>query len=90
MYDFIFLSEDLRKFFENSVSIQQLLLDFEDYFCEMGYTYWISMKKCWDYFGLNISCTIGFSGPEKKENLCYEQENIRTYSLNMLLAPKIY
>ena len=32
-----FLSEDLRKFFENSMSIQQLLLDFEDYFCEMDY-----------------------------------------------------
>lgn len=32
-----FLSEDLRKVFENSMSIQQLLLDFEDYFCEMDY-----------------------------------------------------
>lgn len=34
-----FLSEDLRKFFENSMSVQQLLLDLEDYFCEMDYIY---------------------------------------------------
>lgn len=34
-----FLSEDLRKFFENSMSVQQLLLDLEDYFFEMDYIY---------------------------------------------------
>lgn len=47
-----FLSEDLRKFFENSMSVQQLLLDLEDYFFEMDYIYEYQWKKCWDYFGL--------------------------------------
>lgn len=61
-----FLSEDLQKFFENSVSIQQLLLDFEDYFCEMDYIYWISMKKCWDYFGLKSVVSLDLVALRKR------------------------
>lgn len=40
-----FLSEDLRKFFENSMSVQQLLLDLEDYFFEMDYIYEYQWKN---------------------------------------------
>lgn len=75
--------------FENPMYIQQLLLDWK--------IISVKLTTYMEYQWTNVDCSelipsyiIGFSAPERKENLCCKQRKIRIYSVNIVLVPKMY